>query len=113
MPMPEPKLKHPRAKALWRSITHEYALEDHAIDILAGACIALDRAEAAAEVLEREGLTVPTKNGVRAHPCCSVERDSRNLHSKYMRQLGLDMEDTTRGPGRPPHPVGHAFNGRR
>ena len=106
MKTPKPKLKSAASKYLWESVSENYDLEDHHLALLSGACVSLDRAEAAAAILDREGLTVETAHGCKAHPCCNIERDARNLFAKYLRQLGLDVEEITRGPGRPPRPIG-------
>lgn len=59
--------------------------------LLVEAARALDRAEDAREVLKREGLTVLNSRGqVVAHPCVSIERDSRTLFARLARDLNLE-----------------------
>jgi hypothetical protein len=113
MTIPAPNLKHDATKALWHDVLEQKELETHELAIFARACLALDRAIAADEILDAEGLTVPTKNGIKSHPMCVVQRDQMNLFSKLMRQLGFkDDPLPTRGPGRPPHSLLYS-NGQR
>lgn len=53
-------------------------LREHHLWPLQLACEAWERAQAAREVLDREGLTVPGREGgIRLHPCVAIERDAR------------------------------------
>jgi P27 family predicted phage terminase small subunit len=82
-----------RARRLWDAVTAQYELDDHHLVLLESACRALDRAGAAAAVLERSGLTVTNKRGeLRAHPLVGVERDARQLMARLLRELQLDIE---------------------
>lgn len=101
-------------RAWWRGIVDEYQLESHHIKLLTAAATALDRAEQAREIIDREGLCVPTKEGgMKAHPAVAIEHNARLLFVKVLRELGLDVDENTRGPGRPPHSLLYSNGGRR
>jgi P27 family predicted phage terminase small subunit len=104
------KVKTPKAPAhlaeptreWWRSVVRDYQLEPHHLRLLQAACEAWDRLQQAREQLLRDGLTIGGREGgMRAHPCVSIERDSRIAFARLIRELDLDVEPpaTTRtGP---------------
>jgi hypothetical protein len=82
-----------RSQRLWRSVTEGWELEDHHRELLAEGLRALDRADAARAVLERDGLTFPDRWGQpREHPLVDVERKSRGQFKDIMRALDLKPE---------------------
>jgi P27 family predicted phage terminase small subunit len=82
----------PSAQQWWTSTVEAYILQEHHLRLLQLACEAWDRAQAAREELEKDGLTVSTTQGVRAHPCVAVERDARLAVARLVRELDLDTE---------------------
>jgi phage terminase small subunit len=65
---------------------------------------ASDRADQAAEVVAREGMTSKTETtgAIHVHPLVKVERESRQLFARIWKQLGLDWasdRDATPWPG--------------
>jgi hypothetical protein len=79
-----------------------YRVEDEGgIEILAQACAALDRAEALAAAIERDGAVVEGKDGPRCHPACKEELAARAFVVRGIEKLGLNLE-AIRTPGRPP-----------
>jgi phage terminase small subunit len=76
-------------RAWWGRVTAEYNLEVHELCLLATACRAHDRMEQARKIIAREGLTVDGQYGPRAHPCVSIERDSRLAFARLIRDLKL------------------------
>lgn len=74
-----PKALSREAKALWRKLQEEYAIDDEAgLLILRTALEAFDRMREAQKVLNKEGLTVSDRfNQQKMHPLTTVERDSR------------------------------------
>ena len=68
-----------------------YELEHHHLRLLQLCCEAWDRGQAAREQLAKEGLTVSGAQGVRAHPCISIERDARLAVARLVRELDLDV----------------------
>jgi hypothetical protein len=60
--------------ALWAAVQSEYRIDDvGGIELLAQACAAVDRIEALAEAIDRDGETLRTKTGVKAHPALRDE----------------------------------------
>lgn len=80
------------SKALFRSITSDYLMEDWHVRLLVEALQALDRAEECRRLIGTD-LTVPTKAGEpKANPLLLVERDSRASFARLIKQLGLERE---------------------
>lgn len=64
--------------------------------LLVEAARALDRAQEAREVLNRAGLTITNARGqVAAHPAAAIERDSRTLFARLVRDLNLQSEQAS------------------
>ena len=83
----------PEARRLWRRVAEEFELDGHHCDVLEAAARALDRAEAARRQIEAEGMTVEDRfKQAKAHPLLQVERDSRALMLRALKDLGLDVE---------------------
>jgi P27 family predicted phage terminase small subunit len=90
-------------KKIWAEILAEYSIDDAAgLRILRVALEAFDRAQAAREAIDRDGLTVIDKAGqVKSHPLLPIERDSRAAFLAGLKSLNLDLEPLKNGPGRP------------
>lgn len=90
------KLKAPAHLAMatrrwWSAVTADFDLEDHHVRLLTLAAGAWDRAEQARETIATEGAFYSNRHGEpRAHPACAVERDSRVLFARLLRELDLD-----------------------
>ena len=84
-----------RAKALWRDVL---ALQAKAspgrLALLQVGLEALDRADEARQVIEREGMTTKTATtGVlHVHPLLKVEREARQVFLRAWGQLNLDWQ---------------------
>ena len=107
-----PKHLTKESQAWWRHIAEQYQLEAHHERLLTLAAEAWDRCQQAREILKREGITVKGREGIRAHPCISIERDSRAAFASLVKQLQLDDDEGRLLPGRPAG-VFHAANGKR
>lgn len=81
------------ARQWWQTTVAAYVLQEHHLRLLQLACEAWDRAQTARVALEREGLTVPGREGgMRPHPCIAIERDARLAVARLVRELDLDTE---------------------
>ncbi len=92
------------ARKLKKGILEGYSIDDAAgLRILETACEAFDRMREAQSTIQRDGMTVTDRWGqIKAHPLCSVERDSRAQFLAALKALNLDIEPLQNGPGRPP-----------
>jgi hypothetical protein len=92
-------------QALWGRITTEFQVDDAGgQELLAQACLAADRAEALAAIIDRDGEMIDTKIGPKEHPCLKSEMAARSFVVRTLGRLGLNFEAVRLGPGRPPHP---------
>jgi phage terminase small subunit len=88
------------ARGIWRSTLERFPFRLTELALLESALRALDRAEAARAVVEREGLTVVTPDSgvIRPHPACSIEAEARREFRIAWRTLGLvDSSGPTEG----------------
>lgn len=87
----------------WHAVMSEYVLQDHHVQLLNLACIALDRARQARAVLDKDGLTFLDRF---ARPCARpeilIERGAVAQFEKLVRALGLDVADTPSANRLPP-----------
>jgi hypothetical protein len=92
---------------LWNDVMSEYLIEDRGgCELLAQACVALDRAEALAEAIAHDGPMVRTESGFKDNPLLKHELANRAFVVRTLSRLGLDVEAPKPGPGRPPRPRG-------
>jgi P27 family predicted phage terminase small subunit len=83
----------PSSKEWWLTTVETYVFQEHHLRLLQLVCEAWDRAQAARERIDREGLTVPGREGgLRPHPCIAIERDARLAVARLVRELDLDAE---------------------
>lgn len=94
--MSPPKHLTDESKRAWRRISREYELTPDAGLLLRAALENWDRAQAARELVNREGMVL----GEKRHPACDVEKQAYGLFQRFMRQLGLDLMEPG-PPGRP------------
>jgi P27 family predicted phage terminase small subunit len=91
------------SKTIWREILSEYQIDDAAgYRILRTALEAFDRAQAAREAIDNQGMTIADKFGqIKPHPLLPIERDSRAAFLAGLKALNLDLEPLRDRPGRP------------
>jgi hypothetical protein len=90
-----------QGQSLWATVMAEYDIADRGgIEILVQACLALDRAEECAELINEEGLTILTKSGAKEHPLLKCELANRAFVCRSLQRLGLNLE-VVRPVGRP------------
>src|SRR5262245_4075094 len=94
--------------ALWNRIQTEYRIEDAGgIELLTQACQGLDRAEALAAAIARDGEVIHTRTGVpRTHPAVKDELACRAFIVRTLERLGLNVEAIKPTIGRPPNSTG-------
>ena len=81
-------------RRLWRHVVSGWDLDGVELEVLRQACAALDRAEQARRVLDREGLTIAAGRGsIKTHPAAGVERDARIAFARLLREIGLTHEE--------------------
>lgn len=99
-----PKQLSREAKAWWRKLCSEYALDDEAGKLfLQTALEAFDRMRQAQGVIRDEGPTIKDRfDQMKAHPLLTVERDARSQMIQALKALNLDVEPLREVPGRPP-----------
>jgi len=98
-----PKHLSAEAKQIWKEILKEYDIQDSAgLRILRVSLESFDRAQAAREEIDRDGMTTLDKfNQLKPHPLLPIERDSRAAFLAGLRALNLDLEPLRDGRGRP------------
>lgn len=95
---PKPKIPDPpralgtAGMAFWEKVTTEFEVDEHHHDLLACACVQLDRAASAAAVIAEEGVTTKDRFGqVKTHPAVDAERNAHLAFVRCQRELGLDI----------------------
>jgi P27 family predicted phage terminase small subunit len=103
MKNPAPSHLSREARAWWRKLTTEYAIEDEAGRLLlATALEAFDRMRQCQSAIEKDGQTVTDRfDQVKPHPLLSAERDARSAMLAALKALNLDVEPA-KANGRPP-----------
>lgn len=80
------------SRAWFALVTRDFDLESHHLKLLQAACESWDRAQQARQLLATEGVTFTDRHGhIRPHPAVNIERDSRALFARLVRELGLDV----------------------
>jgi len=98
-----PKHLSPESRKFWKALVNQSEIGDAAgLKILRVALESFDRAQAARQAIDQDGLTMLDKNGQKkAHPLLPVERDSRAAFLAGLKALNLDLEPLKDMPGRP------------
>jgi len=91
------------AKRIFKALSLEYSIDDCAgLKILRVALESFDRAQAAREAIDKDGMTVRDKfKQIKPHPLLPIERDSRSAFLAGLRALNLDLEPLRDARGRP------------
>jgi hypothetical protein len=86
---------------LWSSIQGEYFITDAGgLELLLQACALADRIAGLEAEIERTGLMIPTKQGVRSKPLLKEEVATRSLLIRTLQKLGV-TEESIKPVGRP------------
>ncbi len=102
-PSKPPKGLSREAARWWRRLLGEYEIGDEAgLLLLQMALESFDRMRQAQAALAKDGLVVTDRFAQKkAHPLCTVERDSRAQMLAALKALNLDVEPLRNTPGRP------------
>ena len=93
----------PETRAWREQLLARYEFAAHEESLLLLACEAWDRCVQAREQLERDGLTYSGRDGSpHAHPCTTIERDSRIAFIRIIRELNLEPATPPADLRRPP-----------
>ena len=79
------------SQKLWTKILTEYSTDSPgALNVLTSALELHDRAEAAADIIRKEGLLVEGQRGIqKPHPAVQVERASRKESANLLARIGV------------------------
>jgi hypothetical protein len=105
-PVPPPRKLGEQGLNLWNAVQSDFQIEDcGGVELLMQACLAADRAQSLADLIDRDGELIDTKMGLRAHPCLRDELANRSFIVKTLQKLGL-TDEAIRPVGRPPRGLG-------
>jgi hypothetical protein len=89
---------------LWARVQAEFVITDvGGVELLAQCCESADLVQELAECVAREGKTLQTKTGLRAHPALRDMLSARAFLVTTLRRLGVTNEPVAR-MGRPSGP---------
>lgn len=88
-----------RAQRLWCELVPARARSPERLALLETALRTLDRAEAAAAVVEKQGMVVKTKRtgALHVHPLLKVEKDQRQLFLRCWQELSFSWRSELDG----------------
>jgi phage terminase small subunit len=96
------------SKAFFKSISEDYELESSHLQLLRSACECLDRSRQARAILAKDGIVFTDRHGhIRPHPATQIERDNKALFARLLREIGLDVVESS-SESRPPKIQGNA-----
>jgi len=105
-PIAPPRKLGEAGQALWDAVQNEFRIEDcGGVELLMQACLAADRAEALAARIDKDGETIHTAMGLKAHPCLKDELAARSFICRTLQRLGI-TDEAIRPIGRPPRSFG-------
>jgi hypothetical protein len=88
------------------SVQSEIRIDDiGGVELLMQICLAADRVAELAAQIDRDGVALVTRSGIRAHPCLREELSTRAFIVRTLGKLGL-TDEVIKPMGRPPQPLG-------
>jgi P27 family predicted phage terminase small subunit len=98
-----PKHLQKETRQFWGKVVADFQLEPHHVRLLTAACESWDRGVEAREAVTAAGPFFTNRHGeLRPHPGLAVERDSRALFARLIRELNLDIDAPTEPYSRSP-----------
>lgn len=76
-------------RALWRAVLASYELDEHETVILKEACRTCDSLDALQALLEAEGITAESSQGMRIHPALLELRQHRIAFARLLTALRI------------------------
>jgi hypothetical protein len=99
-------------RRLWKSVTDDYELDRHELDLLAQAARTVDTLDALEAIVASEGLMSMSAQGARVHPAVSESRQQKITLARLLAALRVPLGDqegaentTRRQPRRAPRGV--------
>lgn len=81
-------------KKLWSAVTDDYELADHELAILKEASRTVDALDDLQAIVDAEGVTNVSPQGVRAHPALVELRNQRVTLAKLVASLRIPLDDS-------------------
>ena len=101
-----PRKLGPAGENLWFRVQREYAIGDvGGVELLMQACLAADRADELAAIIDQDGARSVTKTGPRDHPCLKHELAARAFIVRTLQRLGI-TDEVIKPVGHPPRDLG-------
>lgn len=76
-------------RKLWRAVVTEFELADHEVALLEEACRARDRVAELRVQVDRDGLMLPSSQGMRLHPALAEGRQQQLALARLLATLSL------------------------
>lgn len=89
-------------RALWRAVMRDYELDEHETTILRESCRTADSLDDLQALLDSEGITSESSQGVRVHPALVELRQQRIAFARLLTALRIPTGEAT-GDGRTQH----------
>jgi hypothetical protein len=88
-------------ESLWFRIQSEYAIGDvGGVELLMQCCLAADRADELAAIIDEDGPRIVTKTGIKDHPLLKHELAARAFICRTLQRLGV-TDEPLKSIGRP------------
>jgi hypothetical protein len=88
--IPPPRKLGEAGRTLWDNLQTEFIFDNAGdIELLMQCCLAADRAQMLADLIERDGATIETEMGLKAHPCLKDELAARSFVARCLQRLGV------------------------
>ena len=82
-------------RALWRAVMRDYELDDHETILLRECCRTADSLDGLQALLDAEGLTSESSQGVRVHPALVELRQQRVTFARLLAALQIPAGETS------------------
>lgn len=83
-------------RALWKAVLTDYVLDQHELTVLREVCRTADTCDQLQALVDAEGLTAQSSQGVRAHPALVELRQQRVTFARMLTALRIpagEVED--------------------